>query len=89
MSFLTLEDETDIYECVIFPKVYEMFGDILNWETFFIIKGIVEQSFDVHNIQIEKIGSLQNWIQKIKHQNHSKTGFQFKSLFENCFKIFY
>ena len=72
MIFLTLEDETDIYECVIFPKVYEMFGDILNWETFFIIKGIVEQSFDVYNIQIEKIGSLQNWIQKIKHQKSLK-----------------
>tara|TARA_B000000609_G_C23999582_1_gene254193 strand:- start:222 stop:545 length:324 start_codon:yes stop_codon:yes gene_type:complete len=59
MDFLTLEDETDIYECILFPSVYRQFGNLLNWERLFIIRGKVEKSFGVHNIIIEKIGSLQ------------------------------
>ena len=72
MEFLTLEDETDIYECVVFPRVFEDCGDILNWETFFIIRGVVEISFGVCNVRIEKIGSLQNWVKKISRQKSSK-----------------
>ena len=37
MQFLTLEDETDMYECILFPKVFSEFGDIVHWETLFII----------------------------------------------------
>ena len=72
MEFLTLEDETDIYECVLFPEVFKKFGEILNWETFFIIRGVVEISFGVCNVRIEKIASLQNWIKKINHQKSFK-----------------
>ena len=38
MQFLTLEDETDIYECILFPKVFSEFGDIIHWEALFIIR---------------------------------------------------
>ena len=62
MEFLTLEDETDIYECVLFPKIFAEFGDIINWETLFIIYGIVEQSFGVCSINIKKIASLKEWV---------------------------
>jgi len=62
MEFLTLEDETDIYECVLFPKIFAEFGDIINWETLFIIYGTVEQSFGVCSINIKKIASLKEWV---------------------------
>ena len=66
MEFLTLEDETDIYECVLFPKVFAEFGDIINWETLFIIRGKVEQSFGVCSITVNKIASLKEWVSKTR-----------------------
>jgi DNA-directed DNA polymerase III PolC len=66
MQFLTLEDETDTYECILFPKVFAEFGDIINWETLFIIYGKVEASFGVYNINIDKMVSLREWVKKTK-----------------------
>mgnify|MGYP001156955405 FL=1 len=64
MEFLSLEDETDIYECILFPKVFQKYGDLLQWETLFILRGTVEEAFGVCNVNIEKIGSLPQWIKK-------------------------
>jgi len=58
MEFLTLEDETDIYECVLFPEAFKQYGDLLNWESLFLVRGKVEVSFGVHTITIEKLESL-------------------------------
>ena len=58
MEFLTLEDETDIYECVLFPESFNQYGDLLNWESLFLVRGKVEESFGVHTITIEKLESL-------------------------------
>ena len=58
MEFLTLEDETDIYECVLFPEVYQKYGDLLLWENLFIVRGKVEKSFGVITVTIEKLGRL-------------------------------
>ena len=66
MKFLTLEDETEIYECVLFPDVFREFSDIFHWETLFIIRGKVEKSFGFYTINIEKIAGLQQWIRKRK-----------------------
>ena len=65
MEFLTLEDETDIYECVLFPNIFKEFGDLLHWETLFIIRGTVEESFGVYSVNIEKMGSLQQWLRRL------------------------
>ena len=65
MEFLTLEDETDIYECVLFPDVFKECGDLLHWETLFIIRGTVEESFGVYSVTIEKMGSLQQWVRRL------------------------
>ncbi|MDP6629113.1 MAG: DNA polymerase III subunit alpha [Candidatus Marinimicrobia bacterium] len=58
MEFLTLVDETNIYECVLFPKVYQQYGDLLLWENLFLLRGKVEESFGVITVTIEKLGSL-------------------------------
>ncbi len=71
MEFLTLEDETEIYECVLFPEVFQEFGDILHWETLFIIRGTVEESFGVYSVTIEKMGSLQQWVRRLNRENIS------------------
>ena len=69
MEFLTLEDETDIYECVLFPEAFQKYGDLLLWENLFILRGKVEESFGVISITIEKLGSLP----KMFRLNHSRS----------------
>ena len=59
MEFITLEDETDIYECVMFPDAFTQYGDLLNWEKLLIIHGKVEKAFGVYAITINKIASIQ------------------------------
>ena len=68
MQFLTLEDESDIYECVMFPKEFREFGDLLNWETLLIIRGTIEKSFGVFSVTIEKMGSLQQWVARLNQK---------------------
>jgi len=65
MEFVTFEDETDIYECVMFPDTYQKYGDLLNWEQLFILRGKVEESFGVFTLTIEKLGSLQQVMKKV------------------------
>ena len=76
MQFLTLEDETDLYECVLFPESFKKFGDLLYWETLFIIRGTVEKSFGVYNIIIEKMASLQQWMQRLNHNKFLKSTYK-------------
>ena len=66
MEFVTFEDETDIYECVMFPNTYKQYGDLLNWEQLFILRGRVEENFGVFTVTIEKLGSLQHVMKKIR-----------------------
>jgi error-prone DNA polymerase len=66
MEFLTLEDETDIYECVLFPEVYRQYGDLLHWETLFVLRGKVEAAYGVYTITIEKLASLPRLARKRK-----------------------
>jgi len=70
MEFLTLEDETDIYECVLFPEAFRKYGDLLHWEKLFLIRGTVEQAFGVYSITIEKLSSLLQSVNKIKIKQH-------------------
>ncbi len=65
MEFLTLEDETDIYECVLFPEVFRKYGDLLHWEKLFLLRGTVEEAFGVFSITVEKLISLPRNIKKL------------------------
>ena len=59
MEFITFEDETDVFECVMFPKTYKKYGDLLNWEKLFLVYGKVEKTFDVCTLTISRLESLQ------------------------------
>jgi len=72
MEFLTLEDETDIYECVLFPEVFRKYGDLLHWEKLFLLRGTVEEAFGVFSITVEKLISLPRNIEKL-NQKTTKT----------------
>ena len=69
MEFLTLEDKTDIYECVLFPESFSKYGDLLHWEKLFLIRGTVEEAFGVYSITIEKLASLPQSVDKIKRES--------------------
>lgn len=58
MTFVTFEDETDIYECVLFPRVFTGFSDLLNWEKLFMVTGRVEESFGIFTINLQRLESL-------------------------------
>ncbi len=69
MEFLTLEDETDIYECVLFPKTFRRYGDLLNWESLFLLRGKVEESFGVYTITVAELASLSRRPQQERHED--------------------
>ena len=58
MEFLTLEDETDIFECVLFPEAFKEYRDLIHWETLFLIRGKIEKAFGVCTVSVEKMASL-------------------------------
>jgi DNA polymerase III alpha subunit len=64
MEFITFEDETDLFECVMFPKIHKKYGDLLNWEKLFLVYGKVEKTFDVFTIKIIRLESLQRKTKK-------------------------
>ncbi len=72
MEFITFEDETDIYECIMFPKTFARFSDLLNWETLFVLRGEVKKSFGVYSVIIEKLASLPQMMEKIESAIDSK-----------------
>jgi len=41
-----------------FPNEYQKFGDLLNWEKLFVVRGKVEEAWGVYTITIERLWSL-------------------------------
>ncbi|MCH7858904.1 MAG: DNA polymerase III subunit alpha [Candidatus Marinimicrobia bacterium] len=68
MEFLTFEDQTDVFECVLFPDQYQRFNDLARWEKLFLIRGKVEGAWDVYTVTIEELTSLnqlmRGWVKR-------------------------
>ncbi|MCH8327129.1 MAG: DNA polymerase III subunit alpha, partial [Candidatus Marinimicrobia bacterium] len=58
MEFLTFEDQSGLFETVLFPGQYKAYSDLLRWEKLFVIEGKVEESYGVQTVTIEKLSSL-------------------------------
>ena len=58
MQFVSFEDETDIFETVLFPDVYEKYALLLEEHRPYIIEGIVTSEFGVVTVEVKKIEKL-------------------------------
>ncbi len=68
MEFLTFEDQTALFECVLFPTQYKLFNDLVRWERLFLIRGQVEEAWGVYTVTIEKLASLRRALDKESDQ---------------------
>jgi DNA polymerase-3 subunit alpha len=59
MIFMKLADLTDSIECVVFPKVYEEYQDILIPEGCIVVKGTFSTRNDGQSILVEKVKMLE------------------------------
>jgi len=71
MEFLTFEDQTDIFECVLFPDAYERYNDLVRWEQLFVLQGTVEEAYGVCTVTIQKMQSLERSIEKWRKRQKS------------------
>jgi DNA polymerase-3 subunit alpha/error-prone DNA polymerase len=58
MSFLSLEDETALYETVIFPQVYEKYGRLLFDQRPLAVYGRVCDDLGAVSFEVERIEPL-------------------------------
>ncbi len=72
MEFLTFEDQTAIYECVLFPDTYEQYNDLVRWEQVFVLRGLVESAYGVCTLTIQKMASIERSIEKWKKLHPEK-----------------
>jgi error-prone DNA polymerase len=61
MKFISFEDQTDIYETVLFPKIYHRYCHMLNATRPYILKGKVEENFGAITITVNWIGFLDRY----------------------------
>ena len=55
MSFLSFEDETAIYETVIFPQIYERYNRLLFTQEPLLVSGKVVDDHGALIIEVEKV----------------------------------
>ncbi|MCG2774655.1 MAG: DNA polymerase III subunit alpha [Desulfobacterales bacterium] len=58
MKFISFEDQTGIYETVLFPKIYHRYCHMLNATRPYILKGKVEENFGAITMTVHWIGFL-------------------------------
>jgi DNA polymerase-3 subunit alpha/error-prone DNA polymerase len=58
MSFLTFEDETALYETVIFPKIYDLYNKLLFDQRPLLVYGIVAEDNGAVSLEVRKIEVL-------------------------------
>jgi DNA polymerase III alpha subunit len=64
MKFISFEDQTGIYETVLFPKVYNRYCHMLNATRPYILKGKVEENFGAITMTVNWIGFLDKYQEK-------------------------
>ena len=63
MSFLSFEDETALYETVIFPKVYDRYSRLLFDQRPLLVYGRVTDEQGAVSVEVEKIEVIQEQTQ--------------------------
>ncbi len=75
MKFISFEDQTGIYETVLFPKIYHRYCHMLNATRPYILKGKVEENFGAITMTVNWIGFLDRYNQRIKISRRSKRSY--------------
>jgi DNA polymerase-3 subunit alpha/error-prone DNA polymerase len=58
MSFLTFEDETALYETVVFPKIYDQYNRLLFNQQPLLVYGYVMENQGAISLKVRKIEIL-------------------------------
>jgi error-prone DNA polymerase len=65
MKFVSFEDQTGIYETVLFPNVYNRYCHMLNGSRPYILKGKVEEDLGAITMTVHWIGFLNKYQEKV------------------------
>lgn len=60
MEFLTLEDVTALYDATLFPDVYRRCCHLLSSNQPYVVRGLVEESFDVATLTVHDLQLLES-----------------------------
>jgi error-prone DNA polymerase len=74
MKFVSFEDQTGIYETVLFPKVYNQVCHLLNGSRPYILKGTVEEDFGAITLTVNWIGFLDKTKRDVPSHRKGKRG---------------
>jgi DNA polymerase III alpha subunit len=85
MQFTSFEDQTGIYEAVLFPGVYHRYCHLLKADRGYILKGQVEETLGAISLTVRWIGFLDQYGKKAKWKRvlDSSTLFQPQNLTSN------
>jgi len=67
MKFISFEDQTGIYETVLFPKLYNKVCHMLNGSRPYILKGKVEEDLGAITMTVHWLGFLDKYRAKRRH----------------------
>jgi error-prone DNA polymerase len=58
MEFMTLEDQTGMYDATVFPQTYRHYCHLLAISQAYVVTGIVEEHFSTVTVTIKTLGLL-------------------------------
>ncbi|MGC9042567.1 MAG: DNA polymerase III subunit alpha [Myxococcota bacterium] len=73
MEFLTFEDETDIFEAVLFPSAYRNFSHIIDTRNAFILSGKVEEDHGAIYLNCNRVKSVKLSTENLQIQRTKST----------------
>ena len=58
MQFVSFEDQSDLFEAVIFPKVYSLYKNLLTIQRALIVRGFVQIEYNVISVEVKRLSLL-------------------------------
>ena len=57
MEFITLEDQTSLYDATLFPQTYRRYCHLLATNQAYVVTGLVEEQFSTVTLTVRSSGS--------------------------------
>ena len=58
MEFITLEDETGLYDATVFPNTYRRYCHVLATNQAYVVTGLVEEQFSTVTLTVKELRLL-------------------------------